>query len=141
MIKAWMVFLSFFSASNRRSVGGLALAVFEDLAYIHSYLLLNFLLHVWVALDNWKSLIIQAWSPWIVLCMFNKHSHKQLLFEFNTLVSIAMEILRIWNSFHPIPLTLCFLAELSFHAKNRFQSFKLTTKHVEWNLKMVVYKS
>ncbi len=41
-------------------MGGLALAVFEDLAYIHSYLLLNFLLHVWVALDNWKSLIIQA---------------------------------------------------------------------------------
>jgi hypothetical protein len=41
-------------------VEGLALAVFEDLAYIHSYLLSNFLVHVWIAVDNWKSLIIQA---------------------------------------------------------------------------------
>lgn len=41
-------------------MGGLALAVFEDLAYIHSYLLLNFLVNVWTALDNWERLIIQS---------------------------------------------------------------------------------
>ncbi len=125
----WFFFLSFLllACFRQKSVGGLALAVFEDLTYIHSYLLLNFLVHVWTAVDNWKSLIIQAWSPWIVICMFYKHSHKQL-FEFITLVSIAMEILRIWNFFHPIPLTLSLLAELTFHAKNQLQ---ITTEHVE----------
>jgi hypothetical protein len=69
---------------------------------MHSYLLLNFLVHVWTAVDNWKSLIIQAWSPWIVICMFYKHAHKQLLFEFITLVSIAMEILRTSYSFYSL---------------------------------------
>jgi hypothetical protein len=102
-------------------------------------LLSNFLVHVWIAVDNWKSLIIQAWSPWIVICMFYKHAHKQFLFEFVTLVSIAMEILRIWNLLHLIPLTLSLLAELSFHVKNRLQSLRLTPEHVESNLKLVVY--